>query len=274
MQSPGRSVSVSIDESAGGRVVAAVFDGFDVVGEGVADDPARDWYRGIFPLAPWAGTIPGGSVHFDGERHDLGVAGTDAVHGTVSDVAWSIERVATDRARLSCPLGAAGHWPFGGAAIMEVAVDEEDVRVTLSVTAAERAMPAAVGLHPWFTRRGPDGILQIRWPAVERFDPDRAGPWHPTSELRRPPWDDMFRLVDDPVLTWPGGPSLRLRSDAERWVRFDASADAVCIEPWTNDPGSFATGLARRLAPHESASVELHLVREDDASSGQPQQRQ
>jgi aldose 1-epimerase len=66
--------SIVIELLAGGRLLSLVIDGHEVMGSvpeaaltsilGNTPNTRRDWYRGSFPLAPWAGSLPGGEFEF------------------------------------------------------------------------------------------------------------------------------------------------------------------------------------------------------------------
>ncbi len=235
---------VVIRPEAGGRLASVSVAGFDLV---VPDngDPLG-W--GCFPMVPWAGRVRHGRFSFAGTHYRLPLdLPPHAIHGTTYRQAWEVEDAAPDRCRLACPLGDA--WPWPGRAISEVAVDPGGIHLRLVLHAAE-PMPASVGWHPWFRRDlHAAGPLEVVFDATERWERDEegipSGALVPAGDRPVLGWDDCFTgLVADPVLCWPGGLELTLRSNCDHWVLYDFDPYGVCVEPQTGPPDALNLGPA------------------------------
>ena len=97
----------------------------------------------------------------------------------------------------------------------------------------------SLGFHPWFRRQ-----LDVAGPVQADVEPitmvERNVDHLPTGALSTPtprPWDHCFTLAALPRadLARRALPGIWL-SDADWWVVFDASRDAVCLEPQTAPP--------------------------------------
>lgn len=192
-----------------------------------------DW--GSFPMAPWAGRTRHGRFTFGGQSYALGPLEADghAIHGTVHRRPWQ----AAPDGSLTTDLGE--DWPFAGEARQWFELDPDRLRFRLEVHAADVAMPAACGWHPWFRRRlarGGDAVLDLR--AGHMLRRDREG--IASSDQVPPgrgPWDDCFGEVHWPVVVhWPGAVRLEIVSDCSNVVVYDEPVDALCVEPQTGPP--------------------------------------
>jgi aldose 1-epimerase len=256
--------TVTIDPTTGGRLVSLVIDGHDVIGavptrtviELVGDrvEARHDWYRGSFPLAPWAGALRDGAFMFDGAHYrvELDGAGT-AQHGVVAERPWEIDGAADSRAvTLSTSFGPdlPGGWPFDGRAVQSFVLEESALLVRLEVHSSGQRMPAIAGFHPWFRYELDDGATaSIVFSPTSRLV-QRAGRMVATNDLGQRPWDDAFvGLTGPPSISWVGGPNLRLESDAQVWVYYEQLPGAFCIEPWTGPFDSIETEWATVVTP-------------------------
>ena len=163
---------------------------------------------GSYPMAPFAGRIRHGRFAFRGTEHRLPLGmPPHAIHGVAWDRPWRVD----DPTTLSIDLD--DRWPFRGRVVQRFALDEESLRVELTLEAAE-AMPATIGWHPWFRRFlvPGDPSVTVDLDADEMLVRDGEG--IPSGERMAPPpgpWDDAFTGVHgEPTLTWPG--RLRLRA--------------------------------------------------------------
>jgi aldose 1-epimerase len=254
-----------IDPSTGGRLVSLLIDGHEVMGsipDYVLDDilanaPDRhhDWYRGSFPLAPWAGDLPGGTFHFDRARYDIDRDSSGiAAHGVVAESAWSIVENPPTRTSLTLriPFGPElpGRWPFDGFARQTFVLDDPTLMLRLEVHSSRGRMPAIAGFHPWFRREMDDGAA-----ASVDFSPQKRLVWRgdrlvATDDLGERPWDDLFvGLQRSPRISWPGGPILTLESTASIWVYYERTPIAFCLEPWTGPSGGLETEWAFIVTP-------------------------
>ena len=256
--------SAIIDPVTGGRLVSLVIDGHEVIGavptvkeivrKGQAAE--HDWYRGSFPLAPWAGALREGTFVFDGTTHhvQLDSAGT-AKHGVVAERPWDIEETLDQTsAILSIQFGPdfPGRWPFSAGAVQSFVLEESALLMRLEVHSSEPRMPAIAGFHPWFRSQLNDGAT-----ASITFLPSskltyREGILVADDELGSRPWDNAFvGLAEPPVISWAGGPRLRLESDASVWVYYETLPGAFCIEPWTGPFEGLETKWSSVVTPDE-----------------------
>ena len=228
-------VAVAVDPARGGRVASLRVGGHElVVAEREAGDP-KLW--GCYPMVPWAGRVREGRFAFRGTTHELPLdAPPHAIHGVGYRTPWQ------ETGPSSLRLDLDGHWPFGGTATQDVVLTPTSLTVTMTVTAAEQAMPVVMGWHPCFRRRLDTGeAAQLTVPATSMWERDASGiPTGQQVPVPVGPWDDAFDgLRDDPRITWPGAVEVTLRSGCSVWVVYDQDPRLVCVEPQTDVPDAF-----------------------------------
>lgn len=267
----GEAVAV-IDPTTGGRLTSFTVRGEEllatvpreVLDTHVSGDPARDrdWYRGSFPLAPWAGTLDTGSFEFEGRTHALAV-GSGAIHGLVAERSWDVVGVPTrTSATLAVRIGPRfpGGWPFDGLVQQSFRLAESSLQMRLEVHCLDGRMPVIGGFHPWFRRS-----LGADRPAAVSFSPGRrlihrAGRHVTTTDLGPRPWDDLFLdLAGSPSVSWPGGPTLTLVSSAPIWVYYERMSEGFCIEPWTGPFNGLETRWATVVSQGNPLVLELAI---------------
>jgi len=223
---------------SGGRVVR-----LDVGDLALVVPPEVDDHNhGIFPMAPWAGRIRHGAFTFDEETYQLPCnKPPHAIHGTVRDHPWQVEHADVASAMLSARL--VDPWPFGGRVVQRFSLEPDALALTMEVHAAERAMPASCGWHPWWSRyldRGEPLEVELHADGMYRLD----GEGIPSGEIVPvvpPPWDDCFTDLGEPVaiLRWPGAATLTIATDCPCVVVFTDPEHAVCVEPQSGPPDEF-----------------------------------
>ncbi len=239
-------LSVDIAPEAGGRVAQITYRGVDWL-VGYSEEHAEPVAWGSYPMVPWAGRIRRGRFEFEGRSYQLPINfGDHAIHGVGFELPWTVARHTANHVSLSLEMPSDERWPFGGWAAQQIDVAEHWVRLVMSVTAGESAMPVSFGWHPWFVK--PDRL---------EFHPTGMYPRDDEGIAVRPlvtpppgPWDDCF-VNDAPVVLHRGGQRLRLTSDCSHWVVYDEPAHATCVEPQTGPPDAFNLG-AVELAPGAS----------------------
>ena len=245
------ALAVDIAPQAGGRVAQVRFDGIEwLVGHDADNAAMIAW--GSFPMLPWAGRIRHGEFDFRGQAWQLPInLGEHAIHGVALGLPWQVDEHAATHAVLSLALPADARWPFGGHARQRIEVDGQQLRMTLTVTAAEHAMPVTIGWHPWFQK--PD---RLDFRPDSYYPRDGEGIAHlPLAPPPPPgPWDDCF-ISGEPVLLQRGGQRLRLTSSCDHWVVYDQPGHATCVEPQTGPPDAVNLGLASDLEPGASRSA-------------------
>lgn len=245
-----RTDGADFDLADGARITSLRLGGCELL---VARGAREPMWWGAFVMAPWTGDLPDAQFRFCGERWPVPRdSGPNAAHGVARKSGWTRE---ADVLRTWLREG----WPLGGAVEARPAVTAGSFRLTLSVLAGERAMPAAVGWHPWFRRRLPgSGPVELELPAgarqlvrdARRRATTRFGPLGP------PPYNETLEL-DGPVdLVWPGAGRLRVRSSSRLATVFSAHPQGVCVEPVTSP----AERMDHVLEPHDRLELDVELT--------------
>jgi aldose 1-epimerase len=213
----------------GGRLLRLSVGGHELLASvEPADGEPAGFFRGSFPMAPFAGF--------------LAVAeGSGSAHGFVYDRAWEVAQASSTAVELAVELDA--RWPFGGTVVQRFELSETGLAMTLRIEAL-RAMPAAVGFHPWFRRDLGGGPVRLELSASGAHAFDAAGMALQTIGAVPPrPWDDVLAGVRSPVLRWPEL-ELALTSSTTTWIVYERRDDAVCVEPISAPAGVVAAGTA------------------------------
>lgn len=202
-------LEVTVDPGQGGRLASWRIAGSDLLLR-AAEAPPGSIRWGCFLMAPWPGRLAAGRLRWRGRTWQLPrTHGRHAIHGLVHSVPWVVDAASDRETRLSVELGPLG-WPFGGRVRQRVSLAPDRLTLAAEIE-ADQPMPAALGWHPWFIRRG--GDPQVR---VDSLATLAARAMIPTGEL-------------DPVNRWTDlreGPALgRRRLDH---VYVDAASPA-CI---------------------------------------------
>lgn len=225
---------VGIAPQAGGRIAQIEYDGVDhLVGHTHDNDAMIDW--GSYPMLPWAGRIRRGKFEFEGIGYQLPLnLGEHAIHGLGFAMPWRVDTHECHAVELSLALPQDRRWPFGGSAQQRIEAGEGWLKMTLSLRAGARAMPGAIGWHPWF--RKPDRLV---FAPSALYPRDAEGiSTLPLSAPSPGPWDDCF-VNRAPVFLERQGQRLRLSSDCTDWVVYDQAAHATCVEPQSGPPDAF-----------------------------------
>lgn len=266
---------VLLDPRRGGRLAAWSIDGEELL-LGPPDDLDTSIHWGCYLMAPWPGRLAGGRFEWRGRRVQVRrTHGRHAIHGLTWNRPWAVESASTTEAALTIELPR-DEWPMGGRVRQRVTVAPAGISLEAEIQAGTEAMPAALGWHPWFRRRGeprlrvdaasyqatramiPTGEVA----AVEGRTDLRAGP-----RLGRRRLDLAYLGAASPaVLTWP---------DLELTIAFEPSpaplvvytpAGSVCVEPLTAPPNALAragqgdTDGLQTLEPGDRVEARLRLA--------------
>lgn len=239
-----------------------------------------------FPLVPFSNRIADGRFRFRGQVYELTKnfpPEPHAIHGYGWQNAWVVADAGASRAGLTFRHTVSGT-PFDYRAHQIFALGEDGLEVGLEVTnAGEGAMPAGIGLHPYFTRT--EGVtlrarLEHVWLPDERKIPQRRVPlpaaWDFARGLRLASldldhcfggWDGRAELhwpETDLTLAIEATPALR-----HLVIYVPPGQDFFCIEPVSHvndgfnllERGIEGTGV-RVLAPGEAlgATVRFRVV--------------
>lgn len=248
---------VVLDPARGGRLASWSVGGEELL-VGPPDDADSSIHWGCFVMAPWPGRMANGRFDWHGRTIQLErTHGRHAIHGLTWNRPWSIEAASESTAALAIELPR-DQWPMGGRVRQRLAVTPAGVRLEAEIEADE-PMPAAIGWHPWFLRRGDprlrldagtyqltEGMVPTGATAAVSGRTDLRG--GPTLGRRR--LDVCYLAAASPaVVTWP---------DIELTIDFSPSPaplvvytprDSFCVEPLTAPPNAFGRpARARRSA--------------------------
>jgi len=247
---------VVLDPARGGRLASWTVDGEDLL-FGPPDDADSSIHWGCFVMAPWPGRLAGGRFEWQGRELQLRrTHGRHAIHGLTWNRPWTVEHATGEEATLAIELPR-DEWPMGGRVRQVARVSAAGVRLEATIEADE-PMPAAIGWHPWFLRRG-DPRLRVEAPSYQvtqgMVPTGAAATVRGTTDLRHGPLlgrrrlDHAYLDARSPaVITWP---------DLVLTVAFEPSPaplvvytppDVFCVEPLTAPPNALALSHRRRQA--------------------------
>ena len=250
------SASATVSPDEGGMLLSLRVDGHELlVPRRAGTGPVPTF--GSFLMAPWVAELSLGELEFRGRRaRMLANGGRHAVHGLVAGVAWDVVDVEPSAATLTCRLGPP--WPFGGTVIQEVRLDAQGITLEAEIRAADEAMPAALGWHPWFACPDPEVVrVGVQADSVLELDDEllptgRVLPVSGNSDLRREPALGDRQI--DTVFVGAASPATLHLPVLDLHVHFDPQIDivvvftspgAVCIEPWSAWPDAFRLSASR-----------------------------
>lgn len=229
---------------------------------------------GCYPLVPYSNRIAWRAFDWDGQHYTTEKnfdENPHSVHGNGWLGAWRL--VAQDEGSLLFELDHAGdgHWPFAYVAQQRYELDEDGLRVMLSVRNTDtREAPVGLGWHPYFPKRERSRVhaeLTRRWegdPATEL--PLRAVPQagidadvaHLQFDNCFDGWRGKARARDEKL-------SVTITSSCSHLVVFTPQDKPYyCVEPVShvsnaiNFDDPVAHGL-RRVAPGETVSDWMRL---------------
>lgn len=274
-------LEVDLAPQAGGSIVRFSVDGrHDVLRRTAVDvlAEATTAHRGnataCYPLLPFSNRIAGGRLHFDGQEIVLRRNWPDVdhpMHGDGWATAWRVERRDVRSAEIAYDHAAAsdGGWPFAYRARQSYRLDDDRLTVRLALENREaRAVPAGIGLHPFFVRDAATD-LQCRaksvWLAdaevlpIERIDVPAAWDFSAGRRVGEVALDNCFEGWDGLArIAWPErGLGLEMSaSEAFRTLVIFTPPQRpfFCIEPVSHANGQIA---ATRLAAGDTIAGEV-----------------
>jgi aldose 1-epimerase len=269
-------LAMELAPAAGGSIARFTVDGADILRPMAAAEIAsgRGSNGASYPLVPFAGRIGEGRLEFQGEQIHLASNWPGVRHPMHGDGWWHPWQVADSDAAsavltyLHEPAGSHGGWPFRYRAEQHFRLDDDRLTLRMSLENLEdRAVPAGIGLHPFFVRDA-DSELTCRTQTAWRTDAEVL----PLERISVPPeWDfSAGREVNSVALDtafegWDGRatlawPQRRLRLDLEasqslrHLVLFlPPGQPFFCVEPLSHTPGQ--VGLSP-LAPRATLTGE------------------
>lgn len=242
-----------LDPADGGRLTSFRVHGHELLVQNGVDI----FHWGSFVVAPWVGRLRDARLQHAGKEYRFPPnKGRHALHGLATERPWSI----VGPGQMAIELGQPWPWPCRIVQTTTLSAGSAEFKIEVE---AHEPMPAAVGWHPWFTRKlnggPPEAALELDVRPTRMWANDPTG--LPSGELVDPspkPWDYCFRdLTADPVVRWPGMLELTVSSDCEDWVIFDMDDAGVCIEPWTAPPNSINMPRPRIVQPEQPLSTTM-----------------
>jgi len=225
----------------------------------------------MFPLAPFSNRIRDGRLRWQGDvltlERDAGQA--HALHGYAQTARWQVLDAGERHVDMSYehPPGK-GHWPWRWRADQTIRLSDHGLLVSLAlVNLSDEAMPAGLGLHPYFTAIRARLQAAMLWEHEDeiavRSRPNHQSRWDRgvrtwTAFLAR--WDGVCELA------WDAGPGLRIETDLDQVVLHAPQGQYLCVEPVSHvcdgfnlaASGAADTGL-QVLSPGQSIRAHIGL---------------
>lgn len=150
--------------SLGGAVATLRRSGIDIL-RPTPREPEGALDTACFPLVPYANRIAFGRFRF--AERDIVLPRNfgdhpHTLHGVGWQRPWTVVDVRDDAATLRLTHAGDQDWPWPFEAEQRFQLEAGGMRTTLSLTAGDVAMPAGLGLHPYFPRR-PARACARRW---------------------------------------------------------------------------------------------------------------
>lgn len=270
-------LTVELAPQAGGSIAAFRCAGHDLLRPMGATDRASGQGRNAaaYPLVPYSNRIKDGRLVFGADTYRLkhnwfGV--NHPMHGDGWAAAWRVMRSDDRSAEIAYEHERAGHdggWPFRYRARQSYRLDADRFVVGLAIDNLEdRAVPAGLGLHPFFVREA-DTELQCCTEAVWRTDAEVL----PVARIVVPPAYDFSRprnvnevTLDNGFDGWDGRARIRwpgrgMRLDLEASEAFRHAVIYVppekpyfCVEPVSHANGRVGR---TRLEPGATLAGEI-----------------
>jgi aldose 1-epimerase len=227
-----------------------------------------------YPLLPFSNRIAGGRFAFDGQEIVLrrNWPGVDhPMHGDGWATAWQVQRHDRQSAEIAYDHAADpdGGWPFAYRARQSYRLDDDRLTVRISLENREsRAVPAGIGLHPFFVRDEATDLhcrAQSVWLAdAEVLSTDRvpvpaAWDFSAGQRIGGVALDNCFEGWDGLAhIAWPDR-GLALEMSASETLRTlviftPTQRPFFCVEPVSHANGQIA---ATRLAAGDTLAGEI-----------------
>jgi aldose 1-epimerase len=260
----------------GGSLASLTFEGREVL-RTMPESSASPLEAACFPLAPYCNRIRDGRFGFAGqevclpanfppERHSL--------HGLSWQRPWRVDSEAANKCVLTDDYDGAGPWPWAYRAEQRVRLGDWGCAISLVLTSlGDAAMPAGIGLHPYFRRRAgarirfaADHVLLSdaqTLPTGVSAPPAHFGDFAQGASLPPETIDHCFAgwsgevLIEDEfgtiTMTASGAPHLHLYAPAD--------GSALCCEPVSHTPDALnrAPGEMIMLPPGCSATLQMQI---------------
>jgi aldose 1-epimerase len=231
-----------------------------------------------FPLVPFSNRVRDGAFTFGGRRVQLSPnfpPEPHAIHGHGWQSSWEITDQSDSELKTAFT-HEANEWPWTYRAEQHYSLSAESLEVTISVSnLSDEAMPAGVGLHPYFVRTPQARLttsVEAVWLSDENSMPSELAPVPDDWDLNGINPDDAS--LDNNFTGWSGsaliewpdrGASLTLTGEGLFQflvVYTPEGEDFFCVEPVSNSIAAF------NLAAEGRNDVGMSVVEPGEALSG------
>lgn len=256
-----------------GGSVGALRHGGDDVLRPVPEDVADVLSTGCFPLVPYANRIARGRFEFGGGEHRLPLNFGEhphSLHGLGWQAEWTVAEAGEDHATLIHTHDGGAGWPWAYRAEQRFVLAPGTMRIELSLTnAAERPMPAGIGLHPYFPCDAETYLTfaaERVWLADETMLPTQPAPagtfggWSATASVAG------ATLIDNAYEGWDGAAGIgqgwggfAMRGEGANVLHLyrPPGADFFCAEPVSHLPDAINRGGMDVLDPGETRTLAM-----------------
>jgi aldose 1-epimerase len=270
-----QSTRVTLDPGRGGAIRELSWRGQDILRPTPAGAGADPFDMACFPMVPFANRLRDGRFDFGGRNVRLERNWDEdphPLHGQGWRAAWSVVSESVSSATLRFE-GGGDDWPWRYRCEQTFQLGQDGLAVELLLeNLSTEAMPAMLGLHPYFPAAG-RARLQARLPRVWLTDsaalPVREAGTPPDWRFE-PPRPLNIVPLDNCFAGWNGSAALRWpdRTVTIRATRCEylhvytpANHDFFCIEPQSARPGALSGNAADAtvLPPGGRFSIEVQL---------------
>jgi len=228
-----------------------------------------------FPLVPYANRIANGRFTFDGVEIRLPLNFGDhphSLHGVGWQVPWQVSSHTNAEATLALHHEAAPNWPWRFRAEQHFQLDAGGLAVRLLLAnIGQQAMPAGLGLHPYFPRTSETRLTMATgpmWLGDATMLPTHVvgagtfGDWVGGAALPNILIDNSFESWEGIATVTTGAATTRIAATGSRGVHLYAppGADFLCVEPVTHLPDAFNRGFAFDvLQPGDTLALTMRI---------------
>jgi aldose 1-epimerase len=242
-----------------------------------SDHAADPLETACFPLVPYANRIADGRFTFAGRSYAFPPNHSgfpQPLHGLGWVKSWMIAERTDSTAVLTCSHRADEHWPWDWSAMQHFELSGHALRIRLELAnTSAQAMPAGLGLHPYFVRR-PNDMLQFEaaglWHNDDAMLPAGIAPAGALGDFIGGAVPASQALIDNCYYGWAGtanwGEGITLRAQGSSFLHVFAppGEDFICIEPTSQMPDAVNQPVLSRaggtvLAPGATQKLDLEI---------------
>jgi aldose 1-epimerase len=263
-------VACTIDPELGGSLLSLSVDGIDLLRPSCSN-PRDVLETACFPLVPFANRIANGRMKLQGREIVLPpdpAAPPHAHHGHGWRHPWRVVAKSDAVTELEYRHDP-DDWPWAYVAMQRVALIDGGAEIELSVTnLSDEAMPAGLGLHPYFLRGDADTI-SIGATRMVTSGPDDI-PNGEAAIIAGEKSIESIQGMDNLLLDTNGRARLRAagvrcdltaRGAAGFHVYIPEGEDFFCVEPVSHRPSAFSDDAEQHsIKPGETRQLTMQLT--------------